>query len=105
MILRFELTMPNVGSWNGVDTGKKAGCFIFKNLSKNHAEELDGKSFYYNFGDGWGANVECEKARRSKTSGFRGYDWMVNEILEFGKILERKERQEMRRKGTYKLPF
>lgn len=102
MILRFELTMPNVGSWNGVDTGRKAGCFIFKNLPKKQVEELNNKSFYYNFGDGWGANVRCEKARRSKTEGFRGYDWMVSEILKYGKILERSERHSMRDAGTYK---
>jgi|TARA_S200002703_G_C3772484_1_gene237824 hypothetical protein len=102
MIVRFELTMPNVGSWKGVDTGKKAGCFIFKNLPKKQADELDGKYFYYDFEDGWGAGVKVQKARRSKTEGFRGYDWMVSEILEYGTILKRSERYKLRDAGTYK---
>lgn len=78
--------MPNVGSWNGVDTGKKDGFFIFRNLPKKKAEELNGKSFRYDFGDGWCANVKCERAKRSKSAGFRGYDWMVSEIIEHGRI-------------------
>ena len=93
MILRFELTMPNVGSWNGADAGSKAGLFIFRNLPKKRAEILDGDSFYYNFGDGWGANVFCKIARRSKSAGFRGYDWMVNEIIQHGRILTLQERR------------
>ena len=95
MIIRFELTMPNVGSWNGVDTGRKAGCFIFRKVPKKTADELDGKSFWYDFGDGWGANVTTTKNRRSKSAGFRGYDWMVDEILYHGKILTRDERKEL----------
>ena len=102
MILRFELTMPNVGSWNGVDTGAKDNCYIFKNVPNKKADELDGKSYHYSFGDGWSANIYVKKSRRSKTSGFRGYDWMVGEILEYGDILERDKRQQMRRDGTYK---
>jgi len=87
MVLRFELTMPNVGSWNGVDTGNKAGCFIFKVVPKKEAVELIDKNFYYNFGDGWGANVKVTQNRRSKSNGFRGYSWMVDSILEHGKII------------------
>lgn len=84
--------MPNVGSWNGADAGKRPNYFIFKNLSKKQAESLNNQSFYYNFGDGWGANVECKKSRRTKTNGFRGYDWMVDEILEHGRILKLRSR-------------
>ena len=93
MIVRFELTMPNVGSYNGVDTGSKSGCYIFKNLPKSVANDLNGKSFHYDFGDGWAANVKCSLAKRSKTKGFRGYNWMVDEILKHGKILTRFERK------------
>lgn len=95
MILRFELTMPNVGSWNGVDTGRKDGCYIFRKVAKSQADELDGKIFYYDFGDGWGANVKVTKNKRSKSSGFRGYDWMVDEILQHGRILTRQERKDL----------
>ena len=95
-IVRFELTMPNVGSWNGVDTGAKNGCYIFRRLKKEQYEDIVDKGFYYNFGDGWGANVIVTLNRRSATSGFRGYDWMVDEIIEHGRILTREERHELR---------
>lgn len=61
MNLRFEITMPNNNSWNRVDTGNKGGHFAFRDVDKTTAEKLDGKSFYYNFGDGWGANVLVTK--------------------------------------------
>lgn len=86
MILQFELTMPNNSSWNGVDTGNKGGHYLHVNVDKRKADELDGKSFYYNFGDGWGANIKVTKHRKQKSNGFRGYDWMVDEILKYGKI-------------------
>lgn len=93
MIVRFHLTMPNVGSWNGVDTGKKDNYFLFKELHRQEAEELNGKSFYYDFGDGWSANVECQIVQKpTKTAGFRGYEWMVDEILVHGRILTLNER-------------
>jgi hypothetical protein len=50
------------------------------------------KNFYYDFGDGWGANVNVSiitaKQRRElkKISGkFMGYEWMIEEILKYGK--------------------
>lgn len=101
MLIRFELKMDGVGSWNGIDTGAKPDCFVWRDVPKKKAEELDGKVFHYSFGDGWWCNVHAERARRSKTSGFRGYDWMVDEILQYGKILTRSERKEKRQEGTY----
>jgi hypothetical protein len=83
-------------------------------VSKQEAEKiLAGKernSWYYNFGDGWGASVSVvkvlagEKNKRERISkGFSGYDWMIDEILKYGRILERQERQErqeMRKQET-----
>jgi len=86
MLLRFELTVPNVGSWNGQDTGNKNGYYIWQSVKKDRAESIIDKSFYYNFGDGWGANIKVEKIGRSKSNGFRNYDWMVDEIVRYGKI-------------------
>lgn len=93
MNIIFELTMPNCGSWNGKDTGNKEGCFIFKNVDNKTAEKLIGTNHYYNFGDGWGANIRVTKGRKCKTNGFRGYDWMVEEIIKYGKIITRGERR------------
>jgi hypothetical protein len=102
-MVSFELTMPNVGSWNGKWTGADQKYFLIKNLSKSQLANIpfkDGRvSFYYNFGDGWGANVAVElvdakeaKRRRKNSKGFASYDWMVDEIIEHGRILSRDER-------------
>lgn len=93
MNIIFELTMPNCGSWNRIDTGNKEGCFIFKKVDTKTAEKLIGTSHYYNFGDGWGANIKITKGRKCRTNGFRGYDWMVEEIIKYGKIINLTERR------------
>lgn len=101
-IISFELTMPNVGSWNGKWTGEGEKYFIIKSVSnkffKDNIEKLlDGEklynSWYYNFGDGWGANVRMEiidatiaRHRRKVSKGFCGYGWMVDSIIKRGKI-------------------
>ena len=99
----FELTMPNVGSWNGKWTGEKSKYYLIKRVDKTKEAELHNKSFYYNFGDGWGANIKCEiidaresTKRRKLSKGFCGYDWMVDEILTHGKILTLKERDNLK---------
>ena len=94
--------MPNVGSWNGKWNGSNKKHFIIKKFSNKIFNEKvqpllndnDHKSFYYNFGDGWGANVcmeiidSKEGMRRIKnSSGFCGYEWMIDSILENGKII------------------
>lgn len=57
------------------------------------AEKLQG-NYYYRWSDGWGANVKCSVIEgrsagywRKQSDGFCGYDWMVDSILERGKIL------------------
>ena len=97
MIVCFELTMPNVGSWNGNWTGSNRKYYKFRTIKKVDAEKLfngnETDSWYYNFGDGWGANVYAkpvtsqEKRTLSKISaGFCGYEWMIDSILKHGKI-------------------
>lgn len=91
----FDLSMPNNNSWNGKWSGESNRHCITKRLPDKKAEELDGESFYYNFGDGWGASVSCKissdaaETRKAKkeSNGFCGYDWMVSEILSHGEIL------------------
>jgi len=98
MIMSFEITMPNAGSWNGVWTGAKNAHFAFRNFNKKEGERLmqgkEHRNFYYNFGDGWGANIEMkpilssEKKKIEKyNSGFMGYDWMIDSIVNHDKIL------------------
>jgi hypothetical protein len=104
MIVSFELTMPNVGSWNGQWTGANKKYYIVKSLTKEQKSKIEFKdnksSFHYNFGDGWSANVKAEivdskeaSARRRNSKGFASYDWMVDEILQFGRIKLRSERE------------
>ena len=97
MLIVFELSMPNVGSWNGKWTGEKdyharVRRFCGNDLPKAR-EILAKKSYDYNFGDGWRAEVDVmqvdskEAARiRKKSVGFCGYDWMIDSIIHKGDI-------------------
>lgn len=99
MQILFELTMPNVGSWNGKWTGADKKYFKVYSASKAQAEKILGlegapKNYHYSFGDGWSANVRAEaisskqKHRFLKQSaGFCGYEWMIDSIFNNGKIL------------------
>lgn len=106
MILSFTLSMPNVGSWNGKWSGESKTYAKIHNFGKSKkgtekAREILSKGdYYYNFGDGWGASVRVKEVDskeatliRRKSAGFCGYDWMVNEILDFGKIRTLGERE------------
>jgi len=110
MILSFELSMPNSGSWNGQWTGQSSKYYRHRNVSKKESEKIladkERNSWYYNFGDGWGASVSVEKVLSSEknkrervSKGFSGYEWMIDEIIKHGRILELQEREEMCKKG------
>jgi len=103
MLLKFQLTMPNNNSWNGKDSGGSGKYLIFRKVDKEQSSKLLGTNHYYNFEDGWGSNIEITNDKKCKSDGFRGYDWMVDEILKFGRILDRAERIQMRKDNTY--PF
>lgn len=96
MIVAFELSMPNVNSWNGRWSGE-GGCYAIlktfrgKKQEAKAAELCAKRSHYYNFGDGWGASVgvrevDAVEARRLRKAsvGFCGYDWMVENIIRWG---------------------
>jgi hypothetical protein len=91
--------MPNSGSWNGKWTGDGnfyARCrTVSPKLSKVVLNDQESRSFYYNFGDGWGANVEvkkvtsAEKKKIEKNSkGFCGYEWMIDSIIQYDTIID-----------------
>lgn len=106
--LSFELTASSVGSWNEKWSGadrkyfaiRQFGNYYFKNIK--HFEKL-GKlgrpeRFYYTWDDGWETEIIVEivdalEARRRKkiSSGFCGYDWMVDSIISHGRIMTRAE--------------
>ena len=98
-ILSFELTMPNIGSWNGKWTGSDKKYFVIKRMKDKVADKImegaesipiyEGfsskcigsspprKNYYYNFGDGWGANicveqVDAKEAAKKATAATAG---------------------------------
>lgn len=89
----FRLSMPNRGSWNGKWSGADRNYILVRKLSKKILDRLNivGRaSWYYDFGDGWAANVSAyimQAGERAPISaGFCGYDWMVDSIIDHGEI-------------------
>lgn len=90
MLISFELSMPGVNSWNGRWSGRDKVHAIVKTFTKNHPK----LGYYsYDFGDGWRAGitvrevtVPAAKMLRKQSSGFCGYDWMVDSIISDGDI-------------------
>jgi len=93
MFLSFTLSMAGVSSWNGKWSG--GGKLYVRVFNYGRSEEarkkaqgiLDIGCFYYSFGDGWSAKVTVNKINakeavkmRKKSSGFCGYDWMIESI-------------------------
>lgn len=109
MIISFELTMPNAGSWNGKWTGADKKYYIIKKISKRFFDKQDyfnelkskGKDYWhYSFGDGWGANVTAQiidgaeaSKRRKLSKGFAGYNWMIDSIIYHGIIETESQRK------------
>lgn len=66
MILSFQLTMPNVGSWDGKWTGSGSPYFRFITLSKKDGIKFMAgekkKNYHYSWSDGLGANVKVKIA-------------------------------------------
>ena len=100
--------MPNRGSWNGRWSGESTRHLLLRHLSNtkaniHKAEKLQGGR-YYRWNDGWGANVNVSLIEgktaaywRKQSDGFCGYDWMVDSLLQHGKILARHELPEVAR--------
>ncbi len=101
-IVSFELTMPNVGSWNGKWTGSDKKYFKVRKFTNDEYKEKieplmnnkEYENFYYSFGDGWGANIRMEiinseisRKRQKISAGFCGYEWMIDSIIKNGKIV------------------
>ncbi|MGX5099910.1 hypothetical protein [Enterobacter cloacae] len=92
----FELSMPNRGSWNGGWSGERDKYVRHRQLPlKGSPNVKNGSSHYYNFGDGWGANISVTivdevKAKNQAikgSKGFCGYEWMIDSIVNHGKII------------------
>jgi hypothetical protein len=96
MNVAFLLTMPNNNAWNGKWTGEGKCYARVRAYSARDLKERMGRlvgNHYYNFGDGWGANVQVkivtpeEKRKLLKaTAGFCGYEWMIDSLIQHGRI-------------------
>ena len=89
MRLIAELTMPNIGSWNGKWSGENnRHTKIFSTSKSNKMDEFIG-NYLFNFGDGWSANVEVRKPlpKEKVSDRFCGYDWMIASIKKYKKIV------------------
>lgn len=97
VLIAFELSMPNVGSWNGKWTGEGRPYIRVREVDDQKAASLlEEGSFDYRWDDGWCAYVSVrqvdtkEAAKlRKKSVGFLGYDWMIDSILAKGSIQKR----------------
>ena len=104
-MIAFKLSMPGVGSWNGRWSSESRlfvkvvslGCSSL--AIAREAEIVAGSPYHYDFGDGWAASVsaravDAREARslRKRSSGFCGYDWMIDEIRAEGRIRPLSER-------------
>lgn len=99
MLIAFELSMPNINTWNNRWSGEGKYYARVKNFGRTEEKNkiakkvLEKGSYYYNFGDGWGMSIsvrevdskEAQKIRR-KTDGFMGYEWAITSIIEKQKI-------------------
>ena len=90
----FELTMPNRGSWNGRWSGESTRHIRVK-YDNSVPKEVWNKDFFYRWDDGWTAcisviKMSAKEARKLEkdSSGFCGYDWMINSIINYHKIIK-----------------
>ncbi len=100
MLLSFTLSMPGVNSWDGRWSGEKSLYVVVRNLGRGKSATeraqaiLDTGYYSYSFGDGWRAGVSVREVTSSEarklrkiSSGFHGYDWMVDSIIAHREII------------------
>ena len=99
MYLAFKLSMPGCNSWDGRWSGENGEHVKVLNVKTTSSVKLG--YYSYDFGDGWRAGVsvdvvdknEAHKLKK-RSNGFCGYDWMVQEIIKYGRIRPEPERRQ-----------
>lgn len=103
MIVAFQLSMPGSPSWNGKWSGEDRIHCITKSFTGKKGEAkaksiIDGGPYSHHWSDGWSAAIHViqvtpsEAARLRKSSvGFSGYDWMMESICLYGKIMDEEQ--------------
>lgn len=104
MKLAFTLSMPRNNAWNGRWSGEEKLYVKIVDIGRakktiTKYASLSGKSFSYDFGDGWRASVSVRfidgkesRKLKNESAGFCGYDWMIDEIRQYGHIRTLNER-------------
>lgn len=104
-VLLFEYSHTSIGSWDRKWSGSGKVYAKEVNLTKGLKEHLEalgidcgnGKNhtFHYDFKDGWACNVTMIVGTKTEfkeimkhSQGFLGYDWMIDSILKYGRILD-----------------
>lgn len=108
MNLIFKLSMPGNNSWNGRWSGEDRLYAVVRNVgtaqkTRTKYQPILDKGYYtYHFGDGWVAGVDVYEATsaaevrriRKRSQGFCGYEWMIDSIMRWGKILNSEQERE-----------
>ena len=86
----FVLTMPGVASWDGVWSGEGNRYAVAMYLNEQAIDKLElPNSWRHHWKDGWCAEINArlmQKGERlGKTQGLYGYEWMIDNILEYGR--------------------
>jgi hypothetical protein len=85
--------MPSTGSWNGRWSGEGRNFVRVRQLTDSDTTALLGVgwpkgSWFHRWDDGWGALVTARVMergeRKPKSDGFCGYDWMIDNIINYG---------------------
>lgn len=99
----FQLTMPHRGSWNNKWSGEDSSHIIVRRDTPELLK-LAGKSFMYRWNDGWTACIDVRHMKSTdaeykklvkQNTGFCGYKWMVDSIIDHGDIYTERELKEM----------
>ena len=94
LYVKFELSIPNKGSWNGKWTGTEDSHIKTRMITQEQLTILlESQPYFYSWNDGWGALIsvkQIDSKERTKLEkkqyGFAGYDWMIPSILTHNKI-------------------
>lgn len=95
MQLAFILTMPGNNAWDGKWSGDGELHAVVQSVPDEAAVRvLQKRTYGYDFGDGWYAQIEVRKVDadeaaklRAESKGFHGYQWMIPPIIDYGKIM------------------
>ncbi len=98
-MLLFEFSIPKNNSWDGKWSGE--GKYYARTLSSRSKGLAEPGTYSYEFGNGWVAlikvsEIDSKKAERilKKSAGFCGYEWMITEIMKYGRIRPIEERMQ-----------